>query len=38
MAPTVHNEIEALQFNPDYVFEEMQMPYDLTLKARGRQE
>jgi len=35
MAHTVYKLIEALQMNPDYVFEEVPMPYDLTINAKG---
>lgn len=35
MPNTVYEEIEALQLNPDYAFDEVPMPYDLTLNIKG---
>jgi hypothetical protein len=35
MSHTVYKAIEALQTNPDYAFEEVPMPYDLTVNAKG---
>jgi hypothetical protein len=35
MPHTVYKAIEALQVNPDYAFEEVPMPYDLTVHAKG---
>jgi hypothetical protein len=35
MPNTVYEEIEALQMNPDYTFDEVPMPYDLTLNIKG---
>lgn len=35
MPNTVFEEIEALQLNPDYAFDEVPMPYDLTLNIKG---
>ena len=35
MPHTVYKSIEALQTNPDYAFEEVPMPYDLTIHAKG---
>jgi hypothetical protein len=33
MPHSVYKQIEALQANPDYFFEEVPMPYDLTIRA-----
>jgi hypothetical protein len=33
MPHSVYKQIEALQVNPDYTFEEVPMPYDLTVRA-----
>jgi len=35
MPTTVYKAIEALQMNPDYTFEEIPMPYDITINAKG---
>ena len=35
MPNSVYEKIEALQQNPDYAFDEVPMPYDLTLNIRG---
>lgn len=35
MANTIYKLIEALQLNPDYAFDEVPMPYDLTINAKG---
>jgi len=35
MPPTVYDQIEALQMNPDYRFDEVPMPYDITINAKG---
>jgi hypothetical protein len=35
MAHTIYKQIEALQLNQDYVFDEVPMPYDLTISAKG---
>jgi hypothetical protein len=35
MPNTVYEQIETLQLNPDYKFDEVPMPYDLTLNIRG---
>jgi hypothetical protein len=35
MSHMVYKAIEALQSNPDYFFEEVPMPYDLTIHAKG---
>lgn len=35
MPHTVYKQIEGLQMNPDYGFEEVPMPYDITINANG---
>lgn len=35
MPNAVFEQIEALQLNPDYKFEEVPMPYDFTVNAKG---
>lgn len=35
MAHTIYKAIEALQMNEDYKFEEVPMPYDVTINAKG---
>jgi hypothetical protein len=35
MPHTIYKAIEALQSNPDYAFESIPMPYDVTLTAKG---
>jgi hypothetical protein len=35
MANTIYKLVEALQLNPDYAFDEVPMPYDITVNARG---
>lgn len=35
MAHTIYKAIEALQFNEDYKFDEVPMPYDVTINAKG---
>lgn len=35
MPHKVYKAIEALQLNPDYAFEEVPMPYDITIAAKG---
>ena len=35
MGHTIYKQIEALQTNPEYAFEDVPMPYDLTVKAKG---
>lgn len=35
MPTTVYKAIEALQTNPDYSFDEIPMPYDITINAKG---
>lgn len=35
MAHTIYKQIEALQVNEDYAFEDVPMPYDLTVHAAG---
>jgi hypothetical protein len=35
MANTIYKLIEALQLNPDYGFDEVPMPYDITINAKG---
>src|SRR5262245_28795709 len=35
MPHTIYKQIEALQMNPDYGFEDVPMPYDLTVNAKG---
>lgn len=35
MPHTIYKNIEALQANPDYAFEDVPMPYDITVHAKG---
>lgn len=35
MAHTIYKQIEALQMNTDYAFDEVPMPYDVTVNAKG---
>jgi hypothetical protein len=35
MAHTIYKQIEAFQLNPEYAFEEVPMPYDITINAKG---
>lgn len=35
MPSSVYDQIEALQTNPEYAFEEVPMPYEVTLNAKG---
>lgn len=35
MAHTIYKQIEALQLNEDYKFDEVPMPYDITINAKG---
>ena len=35
MPNVVYEQVEALQMNPDYRFDEVPMPYDLTLNVKG---
>lgn len=35
MPHTIYKQIEALQINEDYAFEDVPMPYDLTIHAKG---
>lgn len=35
MPHKIYKAIEALQVNPDYTFEEVPMPYDITVNAKG---
>ncbi len=35
MPNNIYEQIEALQMNPDYAFDEVPMPYDLTLNIKG---
>jgi len=35
MAHTIYKQIEALQVNEDYKFDEVPMPYDITMNAKG---
>jgi hypothetical protein len=35
MPNTVYEQIEALQVNPDYAFDEVPMPFDVTLNIKG---
>lgn len=35
MAHTIYKQLEALQQNPDYAFEDVPMPYDVTVQAKG---
>jgi hypothetical protein len=35
MANTIYKQIEALQANTDYAFDEVPMPYDVTINAKG---
>lgn len=35
MPHTIYKSIEALQANPDYEFDEVPMPYDMTIHAKG---
>jgi hypothetical protein len=35
MPHKIYKAIEALQLNPDYAFDEVPMPYDLTVNAKG---
>jgi hypothetical protein len=35
MPHKIYKAIEALQMNPDYAFEEVPMPYDITVHAKG---
>lgn len=35
MAHTIYKQIEALQFDPEYRFDEVPMPYDINIKAKN---
>jgi hypothetical protein len=35
MPHTIYKQLEALQSNPDYAFESVPMPYDVTVTAKG---
>jgi hypothetical protein len=35
MPATFYDQIEALQTNPEYAFDEVPMPYEITLNAKG---
>lgn len=35
MPHTIYKQIEALELNPEYTFDEVPMPYDVTINAKG---